>query len=160
MSNLEKQVDALMRLCIAEKESDRESVRQEVRRMLENRKFSHSADPEYWIRNLLLEVGAPDHLSGHPYVIQAVMLVLQNPVYLKSVTFSLYPQLAVIFDTTAARIERAIRHLVEVTWVRGDLETLSRYFGNTVNAERGKPTNSEFIARLANIVRQRLREAA
>ena len=72
----------------------------------------------------------------------------------------LYPQLAVIFDTTASRVERAIRHLVEVTWARGDLEVLNRYFGNTVSADKGKPTNGEFIARMSNIVKQRLREAA
>lgn len=75
-------------------------------------------------------------------------------------TNGLYPQLAVIFDTTASRVERAIRHLIEVTWARGDWDTLTRYFGNTVSAEKGKPTNGEFIARMSNVVKQRLREAA
>mgnify|MGYP002513470459 FL=1 len=160
MSILEMQVDALMRLCIAEKESDRNRVREEVRRMLENRKSSHSRDPEYWIRELLLELGAPDHLVGHPYVVQGILLVVQDRTYIDSITFGLYPQLAVIFDTTASRVERAIRHLIEVTWSRGDWETLNRYFGNTVSAEKGKPTNGEFIARMSNVVKQRLREAA
>ena len=160
MSILEKQVDALMRLCVAEKESDRDRVREEVRRMLETRTVSHSVDPEYWIRKLLLELGAPDHLSGHPYVIQAVLLVIQDRTYLKSITFGLYPHLALLFDTTPPRVERAIRHLIEVTWSRGDLEVLARYFGSTVSADRGKPTNGEFIARMASIVKQRLREAA
>ena len=62
--------------------------------------------------------------------------------------------------STPARVERAIRHLIEVTWFRGDLDILEKYFGNTVSASRGKPTNGEFIARMANVVRQRLREAA
>ena len=75
MSILEKQVEALMRLCVAERESDRDRVRDELRRMLENRKATHSSDPEYWIREMLLELGAPDHLSGHPYVIQAILLI-------------------------------------------------------------------------------------
>ena len=160
MSILEKQVDALMRLCTAEKESDRTRVREEVRRMLENRKNLHSSDPEYWIRELLLELGAPDHLVGHPYVVQGILLVVQDRTYIDSITFGLYPQLAVMFDTTASRVERAIRHLIEVTWARGDWEVLNRYFGNTISASKGKPTNGEFIARMSNIVKQRLREAA
>ncbi len=160
MSILEKQVDALMRLCIAEEEIDRNRVREEVRRMLENRKAGHSSDPEYWIRELLLELGAPDHLVGHPYVVQGILLVVQDRTYIDSITFGLYPQLAVMFDTTASRVERAIRHLIEVTWARGNWDVLNRYFGNTVSAEKGKPTNGEFIARMANVVKQRLREAA
>ena len=161
MSILEKQVDALMRLCTAEKESDRAQVREEVRRMLENRKVGRAnSDPEYLIRELLLELGAPDHLVGHPYTVQAILLVVQDRTYIDSITFGLYPQLAVIFDTTASRVERAIRHLIEVTWARGDWHTLTRYFGNTVSAEKGKPTNGEFIARMSNVVKQRLREAA
>jgi two-component system response regulator (stage 0 sporulation protein A) len=161
MSILEMQVDALMRLCAAEKESDRVRAREDVRRMLENRKQGRaSSDPEYVVRELLLELGSPDHLVGHPYVVQAIVLVVQNRTYIDSITFGLYPQLAVMFDTTASRVERAIRHLIEVTWSRGDWEVLNRYFGNTVSADKGKPTNGEFIARMSNVVKQRLREAA
>ena len=161
MRILEMQVDALMRLCTAEKDSDRTLAREEVRRMLETRTRNRaSSDPEYLIRELLLELGAPDHLVGHPYTVQAILLVVQDRTYIDSITFGLYPQLAVIFDTTASRVERAIRHLIEVTWSRGDWETLVRYFGNTVSAEKGKPTNGEFIARMSNVVKQRLREAA
>ena len=161
MSILEMQVDALMRLCAAEKETDRTKAREDVRRMLENRLLSRaSSDPEYLIRELLLELGSPDHLVGHPYVVQAILLVVQDRTYIDNITFGLYPQLAVIFDTTASRVERAIRHLIEVTWGRGDWEVLNRYFGNTVSADKGKPTNGEFIARMSNVVKQRLREAA
>lgn len=161
MSILEKQVDALMRLCTAEKECDRVRVREEVRRMLENRQQGRAgSDPEYVVRELLLELGAPDHLVGHPYVVQGILLVVQDRTYIDSITFGLYPQLAAMFDTTASRVERAIRHLIEVTWARGDWDVLNRYFGNTVSAEKGKPTNGEFIARLANVVNQKLREAA
>ena len=119
-----------------------------------------SVDPEEEIRRILLELGSPDHLVGHPYVIRAIQLVMSDRLYINSITFGLYPQLAVIFDTTASRVERAIRHLIEVTWARGDWDTLTRYFGNTVSAEKGKPTNGEFIARMSNVVKQRLREAA
>ena len=159
MQNLEKQVDALMRLCVAEKETDRNRVREELMRMLELRKRGRM-DPEEEVRRILLELGAPDHLVGHPYVVRAILLVVGDQLYINHITFGLYPQLAVEFDTTPARVERAIRHLIEVTWVRGDIDVLDRYFGNTISASRGKPTNGEFIARLANVVKQRMREAA
>lgn len=161
MSILEMQVDALMRLCTAEKESDRSKAREDVRRMLESRRLGQaSSDPEYLIRELLLELGSPDHLVGHPYTVHAILLVVQDRAYIDSITFGLYPQLAVQFDTTASRVERAIRHLIEVTWARGNWEVLNRYFGNTISADKGKPTNGEFIARVANVIKQRLREAA
>ena len=159
MQNLEKQVDALMRLCVAEKETDRNRVREELMRMLELRKRGRM-DPEEEVRRILLELGAPDHLVGHPYVVRAILLVVGDQLYINHITFGLYPQLAVEFDTTPARVERAIRHLIEVTWVRGDIDVLDRYFGNTISASRGKPTNGEFIARIANVVKSRMREAA
>lgn len=158
MTTLEMQVDALMRLCAAEKESDRIQARQEVCRLLENGR--RAVDPEAAVRQILLELGAPDHLVGHPYVIEAILLVAEDRAYINNITFGLYPQVAARFDTTAARVERAMRHLIEVTWTRGDWEVLSRYFGNTVSPDKGKPTNGEFIARLANVVKQRMREAA
>ena len=160
MSILEMQVEALMRLCTARDEETRVQAREEVRHLLHGRTKAPSADPETMLRQILLELGAPDHLLGHPYVIQAVLLVVHDQMYINNITFGLYPQLAARFDTTAARVERAIRHLVEVTWSRGDMDVLMRYFGNTVSAEKGKPTNGEFIARLANVVKLRLKEAA
>lgn len=159
MSNLEQKMEAVMRLCVAEDEGDRRRIREEIRNYL-----LHSPgapmDPEQEIRRLLLELGAPDHLVGHPYVIRAILLVMEDRLYINHMTFGLYPQLAAEFDTTAARTERAIRHLIEVTWNRGDMAVLDKYFGNTVSASRGKPTNGEFIARMANIVKAKVRNAA
>ena len=159
MRYLEKQVDALMRLCVAEEEMDKASLREELKRMLQLKKYG-GVDPEQEVRRILLELGAPDHLVGHPYVIRAIMLVVGDQLYINHITFGLYPQLAVEFETTPARVERAIRHLIEVTWVRGDIDVLDKYFGNTISASRGKPTNGEFIARIANVVKARMREAA
>lgn len=159
MSILEKQVDALMRLCTACDPETRKEAEEEIRFLLQGRKRI-SSDPEYLIRQFLLELGAPDHLVGHPYVVEAIMMSLENRMYIDNITFGLYPQLAAKFDTTASRVERAIRHLIEVTWTRGDLDILNRYFGNTVSPDKGKPTNGEFIARMVNIVRQKIKEAA
>ena len=159
MSILELKVDALMRLCAAEDPKEQQQVRRELLELMKTRRQT-GADPEYLVRQLLLELGAPDHLVGHPYAVQAVMLCLENRMYIDNITFGLYPQLAAAFDTTAARVERALRHLVEVTWSRGDMDVLLRYFGNTVSPDKGKPTNGEFIARITNIVKLRLKEAA
>lgn len=159
MSYLEKQVDALMRLCVAEETADKDRLREELKRMLQLRKYG-GMDPEQEIRKILLELGAPDHLVGHPYVIRAILLVVGDQLYINHITFGLYPQLAVEFETTPARVERAIRNLIEVTWTRGDIDVLDRYFGNTISASRGKPTNGEFIARIANVVKSRMRDAA
>ena len=159
MSILELKVDALLRLCAAEDPQEQKMLRKELLELMKAR-WQTSVDPEYLVRQLLLELGAPDHLLGHPYVVQAVMMCLENRMYIDNITFGLYPQLAAAFDTTAARVERAIRHLVEVTWTRSDMEVLMRHFGNTVHPDKGKPTNGEFIARITNIVKLRMKEAA
>lgn len=159
MKNLEQQVEAMMRLCLADKESDRNKLREEIREYLRSRQWG-GPDAEQEIRNILLELGAPDHLAGHPYVVRGVLLVMSDRLYINNITFGLYPQLAKDFDTTASRVERAIRHLIEVTWTRGDMDVLNRYFGNTISASRGKPTNGEFIARLANVVKERVKRVA
>lgn len=159
MEKLEKQMTALLRLCAAETEEERTVLRRELRRVL-NGMDQENHDPERIIRQILLELGAPDHLVGHPYIIYAVMLVVEDGMYIHNITFGLYPQVAAKFDTTAARVERAIRNLIEVTWTRGDWEVLRRYFGNTISSDKGKPTNGEFIARIANVVKAKMREAA
>ena len=159
MSILEMKVDTLLRLCAAEDPQEQKQIRKELLELM-RQKWHSSADPEYLVRQLLLELGAPDHLVGHPYVVQAVLMCLENRMYIDNITFGLYPQLAAAFDTTAARVERAIRHLVEVTWTRGDVDVLMRYFGNTVSPDKGKPTNGEFIARITNIIKLRMKEAA
>ena len=112
--------------------------------------------PEKEIRALFLELGAPDHLAGHPYAVQAIILALKDRQLLDNLSRELYPDLAEYFGTSPLRIERSIRHLVEVTWMRGDDTARERYFGNMISADRGKPTNGEFLARLTNVMRERL----
>lgn len=152
MYNLEDKVNALMQLCAAQSGSDREKARQLVRGIVAQYR-PQTQDTEAMIRRLLLELGAPDHLLGHAYTVLAVRLVVQDEMYIRSITFGLYPQVAATYHTTAARVERGIRNLVEVTWERGNLDALERYFGSTIRADRGKPTNGAFLARMANIIR-------
>lgn len=151
MYNLEDKVDALMQLCAAQPGTEQEKARRLVRGIAAQY-LPETMNTEALVRRLLLELGAPDHLLGHAYTVLAVRLVVQDEMYIHSITLGLYPQVAAAYHTTAARVERGIRSLVEVTWERGSLDAQERYFGSTVSSERGKPTNAEFIARLANIV--------
>ena len=104
---------------------------------------------------ILHEVGVPAHIKGYQYVREAIIIVVQNMDAINAVTKVLYPEVAKRFHTSPSRVERAIRHAIEVAWDRGDLETLQGYFGYTVNSAKGKPTNSEFIAMIADRIRLR-----
>ncbi len=159
MNTMQQQLEALMRLCTADKESDRRLAKAQVLEMLEHTQ-RQTIDPETMLRDILLELGAPDHLVGHPYAVEGILMCLENRMYINNITFGLYPQIAAKYGTTASRVERAVRHLIEVTWNRGDMEVLTQYFGNTISGERGKPTNGEFIARITNVLQQRLKYAA
>ena len=99
------------------------------------------------------EVGVPAHIKGYQYVREAIVIAVQDMEVINAVTKVLYPEVARRYNTTPSRVERAVRHAIEVAWDRGDLETLQRYFGYTVSNTKGKPTNSEFIAMIADKIR-------
>ena len=99
------------------------------------------------------EVGVPAHIKGYQYVREAIVIAVQDMEVINAVTKVLYPEVAKRYNTTPSRVERAVRHAIEVAWDRGDLETLQRYFGYTVSNTKGKPTNSEFIAMIADKIR-------
>ncbi|MDD6160661.1 MAG: sporulation transcription factor Spo0A [Oscillospiraceae bacterium] len=105
---------------------------------------------ERWVTAIIHDIGVPAHIKGYQYLREAIMLVVNDMDVINAVTKVLYPAVAKKFDTTASRVERAIRHAIEVAWDRGDLETLQKYFGYTVSNIKGKPTNSEFIAMIAD----------
>ncbi len=115
---------------------------------------SSSSEPlETQITNILHNLGIPAHIKGFTYLRSAIGMTISEPDMINYVTKSLYPGVAKQYATTASRVERAIRHAIEVAWDRGDLETLNRYFGYTISRQRGKPTNSEFIAMIADRLR-------
>jgi two-component system response regulator (stage 0 sporulation protein A) len=161
MSNIEKRIDAVYEYLLAEDSVARSNAHAKLMKLMGKEGSGRMpTDPEAITRDLFLEIGAPDHLQGHEYAITGILLVVENRTFIDNITFGLYPTLAAKYDTTASRIERAIRHLVEVTWTRSDPDVLFKYFGNTVSPDRGKPTNGEFISRCANIVKQRMRLSA
>ena len=102
------------------------------------------------VTSVIHEIGVPAHIKGYQYLREAIIITVQDMDVINAVTKVLYPEVARRFGTTASRVERAIRHAIEVAWDRGDLETLQKYFGYTVSNAKGKPTNSEFIAMIAD----------
>jgi two-component system response regulator (stage 0 sporulation protein A) len=110
-------------------------------------------DLETEITNIIHEVGVPAHIKGYMYLREAITMVVNDMELLSAVTKELYPSIAKKYNTTASRVERAIRHAIEVAWGRGQVEAINRLFGYTVHGDKGKPTNSEFIAIIADKLR-------
>ena len=102
------------------------------------------------ITNLLHSLGVPSHIKGYNYIRDGIHMVVKNSNILGSMTKEVYPNIAMSYDTTSSRVERAIRHAIEVSWVRGDYSLMEEIFGNSIDYDRSKPTNSEFIATLAD----------
>jgi two-component system response regulator (stage 0 sporulation protein A) len=105
------------------------------------------------VTDMIHEIGVPAHIKGYQYLREAIMMCVEDPDMLGSITKVLYPTIARKNQTTASRVERAIRHAIEVAWNRGRMETLDAMFGYTINMGKGKPTNSEFIALIADKIR-------
>ena len=111
------------------------------------------------VTEILHEIGVPAHIKGYQYLREAILMVIGDMDVINAVTKVLYPDVAKKFATTPSRVERAIRHAIEVAWDRGDIDVLNSYFGYTIHNGRGKPTNSEFIAMIADRLRLRLKIA-
>ena len=136
------------------------SIRGEEENTLDLQKINAVAAPEEKnydleqdVTDMIHEIGVPAHIKGYHYLRTAILASIQNQALLESVTKMLYPTVAQKYDTTSSRVERAIRHAIEIAWDRGDLDTINSFFGYTVNNCKGKPTNSEFIALLTDKLR-------
>lgn len=116
-------------------------------------------DLEINITDVIHQLGVPAHIKGYYYLRTAILASVEDPELLESVTKLLYPEVARQFNTTSSRVERAIRHAIEIAWDRGDLDTLNAFFGYTVNTCKGKPTNSEFIALITDKLRLQYKSA-
>lgn len=105
------------------------------------------------VTNIIHEIGVPAHIKGYQYLRDAIMMSVEDMDMLNSITKILYPTIAKKYQTTSSRVERAIRHAIEVAWSRGKMDTIDELFGYTINTGKGKPTNSEFIALIADKIR-------
>lgn len=124
-----------------------------ARAILQNQEKEELGDLEIHITNIIHEVGVPAHIKGYQYLRDAISMVVDDMDLLGAVTKELYPAIAKQNNTTPSRVERAIRHAIEVAWNRGKIETINSLFGYTVHNDKGKPTNSEFIAIIADKLR-------
>ena len=119
---------------------------------------SGTAGMESRVTAIIHEIGVPAHIKGYHYLREAILYSIDNLDAINAVTKVLYPEVAKRFSTPPSRVERAVRHAIEVAWDRGDLETLQKYFGYTVSNVKGKPTNSEFIAMISDKLRLQMKE--
>ena len=121
----------------------------------------NSAEPslEIQVTEILHQIGVPAHIKGYHYLRDSILMAIENPDIINAVTKQLYPGVARRYNTTASRVERAIRHAIEVAWDRGDVDILNSYFGYTIHNTRGKPTNSEFIAMISDRLRLHMKTA-
>ena len=115
------------------------------------------ANMEIKITEILHQIGVPAHIKGYNYLRDAILMSIESPEIINAVTKRLYPSVAKKYETTSSRVERAIRHAIEVAWDRGDVDILNSYFGYTIHNDRGKPTNSEFIAMISDKLRLQIK---
>ena len=135
-------------------------LRQESMKLLEQNQAeqdSQKSTPSFTLMNrvseIIHEIGVPAHIKGHAYLREAIIRAVENKDIIHAIPTKLYPGVAVEFDTTASQVERAIRYAIEMAWERGDPHILTKWFGCTVSNIKGKPTNSEFIALIADKIR-------
>ena len=119
--------------------------------------LADESDIECVVTEIIHQIGIPAHIKGYHYLRTAIILSVDDPEMINCITKLLYPTVARMYDTTPSRVERAIRHAIEIAWDRGDVDTLNGYFGYTIHTSRGKPTNSEFVALIADKLRLKYR---
>ncbi len=151
MRTLEEKVDILVRYCMADSEQQRRHYFVDLQTLLGT---PTQRDVKTEIDRALSDLGVPDHLLGYAYLQAAISMVVQQPEAAYAITSCVYPGVAMRFGTTAQLVERAIRHAVESGWSRCNGTMREMYFGGKIRPGRQRPTNAEFIARIANIVRR------
>ena len=122
--------------------------------------LSQQPSLEVQVTEILHQIGVPAHIKGYHYLRDSIIMSVENPEIINAVTKQLYPSVAKRYETTSSRVERAIRHAIEVAWDRGDVDILNSYFGYTIHNSRGKPTNSEFIAMISDKLRLQMKSAS
>lgn len=155
MKNTDYVINQLVQLALADSDEGKEKIRDKLREFVKNH-GQREMNPEALVRDILLDLGAVESNIGHRYLVKAILLCIEDDDWIINITHGLYPEIARCFCTTPSKVERGIRHVIENIWVRGDFNTIDYYFRNSVDADRCKPTNSQFVARITNIVRMQL----
>lgn len=155
LMNTDKEFQIMITVPSGVRREEKHERRDTEHSMQEQSAVAHDLEKD--VTDTIHEIGVPAHIKGYQYLREAIMMSVQDIEMLGSITKVLYPTIAVKFQTTPSRVERAIRHAIEVAWSRGKMETLDALFGYTINTGKGKPTNSEFIALIADKIRLQYR---
>lgn len=163
-----KDGEELLNRIKAEQPDDISELCQNIVNMTKRSKESFIGNPvtfdafgiELKVTEILHEIGVPAHIKGYHYLRDSIIMSVEHPEIINAVTKQLYPSVAKKYETTSSRVERAIRHAIEVAWDRGDVDVLNSYFGYTIHNDRGKPTNSEFIAMISDKLRLQIKNAS
>lgn len=158
MTLLERKVNALAKAMLARDPVNKSRALEELSQLMQT-KSERYQDVDAAVRASLLELGVPERILGYERLVLAISLVVEDKNLTNSMTKTLYPMVADMLQTTKGGAEKGIRHAIEVCWDRMDQDTMQTYFGNTVSPLKGKPTNGEFIARVARAVRERMKGA-
>lgn len=153
MTTMERTMDLIKAFILAENDEERNEIVHELSTMKEEQSNVPDDHLQIIVEDLLSDLGIPCHILGHDYIVTAVIAIIEDE-RMKKMTKVLYPHVARVHDTTSSRVERAIRHAVEVGFDRCDADKLYHYFGNTVSCNKGKPTNSEFLSCVTKEVRR------
>ena len=159
--NTEKKINAIMRYIVADSREEKNVIMEEIKAMVEpvsNEKRSENIEDV--ISEILFELGMPSHILGYQYSVYAIKIAVENHDIINAITCELYPTVAEHCGTTESRVERAIRNGIECAWNRCDIDVIEKYFGNTVSPTKGKPTNSEFIALIADKLQLQLKSGS
>lgn len=148
------------RICMFANENEYAGKELTVSEIREQSSKKRITDMETMVTEIIHEIGIPAHIKGYQYLRHAIIMVVDDLDIINSITKELYPTVAKDFNTTPSRVERAIRHAIEVAWDRGDTEVLNSFFGYTIANSKGKPTNSEFIAMIADKLRLQIKNAS
>lgn len=161
MTTMEQKLNALTAFVMAEDETSRQTARKALETAMRTKtgpEIKVTSAQEDTVHQFLLEIGADPSLLGYKYIVYGILQIALHPDLIDNITGGFYPKVAMQFDTTASRAERAIRHAIERMWECGDVDTLVKYFGLSVSNEKGKPTNGQFLARSALVIRHRLKQ--
>lgn len=161
MSTIEQKLNALAVFVLAEDPAEKETARKALCSVLKAGSFPE-IEPlergEETVHQFLFELGADPSLIGYKYAAYGILQIAMHPNLIDSITHGFYPKVAIQFDTTPSRVERAIRHFIEMLWQRGDMDELEKHFGASLLTDDGKPTSGRFLARSALIIRTKLKK--
>lgn len=154
--DVNEKISAVMRYIVSDSEKERRELKKEIRIALkEEMAYKDATGTSDFISSILSDVGVPEILNGYEYLALAIERAVECPDIVKAMTKELYPYVAARFDVTPGQVERSISYAITAGMNRNGREAIEKYFGNTINPNRGKPTVGEFIARMANVVRRR-----